>query len=139
MAKTKRGGVCPPLMLAAAAYWGVGRRSNWLQHGFATAGAGRAVAATVATGSTAQASLGPVGTLSSSSTAASLALVPAICGLGLGSQRALRSRRGFFGGGGGDAPAGTIYDYNVKNIDGGDVSLKDYEGKVVLIVNVASK
>lgn len=36
-------------------------------------------------------------------------------------------------------PAGkTIYDYNMKNIDGKEVSLADYKGKVVLIVNVAS-
>jgi len=37
------------------------------------------------------------------------------------------------------APASrTIYDFNMKNIDGKDVSLADYKGKVVLIVNVAS-
>ena len=37
------------------------------------------------------------------------------------------------------APTGkTIYDFNMKNIDGKDVSLADYKGKVVLIVNVAS-
>jgi len=33
----------------------------------------------------------------------------------------------------------TIYDFNMKNIDGKDVSLSDYKGKVVLIVNVASR
>ena len=32
-----------------------------------------------------------------------------------------------------------IYDFTVKDINGGDVSLKQYEGKVLLIVNVASK
>jgi glutathione peroxidase len=32
-----------------------------------------------------------------------------------------------------------IYEFNVKNIDGKDVSLNDYKGKVLLIVNVASK
>lgn len=32
-----------------------------------------------------------------------------------------------------------IYDFNVKNIKGEDVSLADYKGKVVLIVNTASK
>ena len=32
-----------------------------------------------------------------------------------------------------------IYDFKVKNIKGEDKSLKDYEGKVLLIVNVASK
>ena len=33
----------------------------------------------------------------------------------------------------------TIYDYQVKNIDGTDVSLKNYQGKTLLVVNVASK
>ena len=32
-----------------------------------------------------------------------------------------------------------IYDFNVKNIKGEEVSLADYKGKVVLIVNTASK
>ncbi|MDF2653884.1 MAG: hypothetical protein K0R19_358 [Bacillota bacterium] len=32
----------------------------------------------------------------------------------------------------------SIYDFNVKKIDGADVSLKDYEGKVLLIVNTAT-
>ena len=32
-----------------------------------------------------------------------------------------------------------IYDITVKDIDGSDVSLADYKGKVLLIVNVASK
>ena len=32
-----------------------------------------------------------------------------------------------------------IYKYSVKNIDGNDVKLSDYKGKVLLIVNVASK
>ncbi|MGK9477024.1 glutathione peroxidase [Melioribacter sp. OK-6-Me] len=32
-----------------------------------------------------------------------------------------------------------IYDFNVKDIDGKDVSLSKYRGKVLLIVNVASK
>ncbi|MCR4735013.1 MAG: glutathione peroxidase [Treponema sp.] len=31
-----------------------------------------------------------------------------------------------------------IYDYSVKARDGSDVSLKDYEGKVLLIVNTAT-
>lgn len=35
--------------------------------------------------------------------------------------------------------AKSIYDFTVKDIKGNDVSLKDYEGKVLLIVNVASK
>ena len=33
----------------------------------------------------------------------------------------------------------SIYDFEVKNIDGETVSLKKYEGKTLLIVNVASK
>ena len=32
----------------------------------------------------------------------------------------------------------TIYDFKMKNIDGKEVSLADYKGKVVMIVNVAS-
>jgi len=32
----------------------------------------------------------------------------------------------------------TIYDFTVKNIDGKDVSMEQYKGKVLLIVNVAS-
>ncbi|PKO19854.1 glutathione peroxidase [candidate division BRC1 bacterium HGW-BRC1-1] len=33
----------------------------------------------------------------------------------------------------------TVYDFTLKSIDGKDVSLADYKGKVLLIVNVASK
>ncbi|KAM0946546.1 putative phospholipid-hydroperoxide glutathione peroxidase [Dioscorea sansibarensis] len=33
----------------------------------------------------------------------------------------------------------SIYDLSVKDMDGNDVSLSDYNGKVLLIVNVASK
>ncbi|XWS72770.1 hypothetical protein CRYUN_Cryun02cG0069200 [Craigia yunnanensis] len=33
----------------------------------------------------------------------------------------------------------TLYDYTVKDIDGKDVSLSKFKGKVLLIVNVASK
>lgn len=33
----------------------------------------------------------------------------------------------------------TVYDFTVKDIDGNDVSLKTYDGKVLMIVNVASK
>jgi len=36
------------------------------------------------------------------------------------------------------ARAASIYDITVKDIDGKDVSLGDYKGKVLLIVNVAS-
>ena len=32
----------------------------------------------------------------------------------------------------------SIYDYNVKAQDGTDVSLEDYQGKVLLIVNTAT-
>jgi glutathione peroxidase len=35
--------------------------------------------------------------------------------------------------------AGSIYDIPVKDIDGKQTTLKPYEGKVILIVNVASK
>lgn len=40
-----------------------------------------------------------------------------------------------------DAPAdgGKIYGFTMKDIDGKDVSLSQYKGKVLLIVNVASK
>jgi glutathione peroxidase len=37
------------------------------------------------------------------------------------------------------AGAASLYDITVKNIDGKNVSLSDYKGKVLLIVNVASK
>jgi len=37
------------------------------------------------------------------------------------------------------AQAKTIYDFTMKSIDGDPVSLKSYKGKVVLLVNVASK
>ena len=33
----------------------------------------------------------------------------------------------------------SIYDHAVKTLDGGDADLHDYEGKVALVVNVASK
>lgn len=35
--------------------------------------------------------------------------------------------------------AKTIYDFTVKDIDGNDVKLKKFKGKVALVVNVASK
>src|SRR6185437_4210796 len=35
--------------------------------------------------------------------------------------------------------AGSIYDFTISSIDGKPVSLKSYKGKVVLLVNVASK
>ena len=37
------------------------------------------------------------------------------------------------------ARATSIYDFTMKSIDGQPVSLKSYDGKVVLLVNVASK
>jgi len=37
------------------------------------------------------------------------------------------------------AEAHSIYDFTMKSIDGQQVSLKSYHGKVVLLVNVASK
>ena len=37
------------------------------------------------------------------------------------------------------APAESIYDLKLKDIDGKDTTLGDYKGKVLLIVNVASK
>jgi glutathione peroxidase len=37
------------------------------------------------------------------------------------------------------AQSKTIYDYTLKSIDGDQVSLNSYHGKVVLLVNVASK
>lgn len=36
-------------------------------------------------------------------------------------------------------PASSIYDFSMKNIDGADVKLSQYRGRVVMIVNVASK
>ena len=33
----------------------------------------------------------------------------------------------------------TFYDYPVKDIDGNDLALDQYKGKVILVVNVASK
>src|SRR5687768_2971190 len=35
--------------------------------------------------------------------------------------------------------AGSIYDFNLKSIDGKDVSLSQFKGKKILIVNVASE
>jgi glutathione peroxidase len=37
------------------------------------------------------------------------------------------------------APASDVYSFKLKNIDGKEVALKRYKGKVLLIVNVASK
>jgi glutathione peroxidase len=45
----------------------------------------------------------------------------------------------FFVSGATAANAASIYDFTMKSIDGQPVSLKSYKGKVVLLVNVASK
>jgi len=37
-----------------------------------------------------------------------------------------------------DSPKGSVYDFTVKDIEGNEVSLSKYRGKVLLIVNVAS-
>jgi glutathione peroxidase len=39
----------------------------------------------------------------------------------------------------GDSPASSILDFTMKSIDGKDVPLSTYKGKVLLIVNVASR
>lgn len=33
----------------------------------------------------------------------------------------------------------TVYDFNVKGVDGGEVSLSSYKGKVLMVVNTATK
>jgi glutathione peroxidase len=38
-----------------------------------------------------------------------------------------------------ESSVSTVYDFRSKTIDGADASLSDYRGKVLLIVNVASK
>lgn len=43
------------------------------------------------------------------------------------------------GGGGASAPPSSIYDFTVKDIDGRDYKLNQLRGKVVMIVNVASR
>ena len=43
-----------------------------------------------------------------------------------------------FGADGGEK-VNNIYQFSVKNIDGKEVNLSEYKGKVLLIVNVASK
>ncbi len=39
----------------------------------------------------------------------------------------------------GEKPVSDVLNHTVKNIEGKDVNLADYQGKVVLVVNVASK
>ena len=39
----------------------------------------------------------------------------------------------------GEEPMKAIYDFTMRDIDGNEVSLGDYRGKVLLVVNVASK
>jgi len=41
--------------------------------------------------------------------------------------------------GSGTSPAKSVHDFTMKNIEGKDIPLSVYEGKVMLIVNVASK
>jgi glutathione peroxidase len=38
-----------------------------------------------------------------------------------------------------NAPAASVHEFTMKDIDGKDVKLADYKGKVLLVVNVASK
>jgi len=45
----------------------------------------------------------------------------------------------FINAGDGGNKVDSVYGLTVKNIDGIDVKLSDYKGKVLLIVNVASK
>ncbi len=55
------------------------------------------------------------------------------------------SSAAYFWGAGSDAPraasiaGGSIYEFTMKDIDGNQQKLKDYKGKVVMIVNTASK
>ena len=46
---------------------------------------------------------------------------------------------GLCGGVRGEEPMKSIYDFSMKDIDGKSVNLSDYRGKVLLVVNVASK
>ncbi len=39
----------------------------------------------------------------------------------------------------GEEPVKSVYDFTMKDIDGKDVPLADYKGKVLLVVNVASR
>jgi hypothetical protein len=59
----------------------------------------------------------------------------------VGGTRKARGRvpRQFFGGGDDKPSGGNIYGYTVKDIDGADCTLSKFDGKVVLIVNVASE
>ncbi|KAI3426070.1 hypothetical protein D9Q98_008038 [Chlorella vulgaris] len=52
----------------------------------------------------------------------------------------MQSVRALFGGGGSSAATSSspIYDFKVKGIDGSEVKLDRYKGKVLLVVNVAS-
>jgi len=77
--------------------------------------------------------------------AAAVSTVASLARVGSRRRRAQgRVTRQFFFGGD-EAPkssgsdGGSIYDFTVKDIDGKDVTLSTYEGKVTLIVNVASK
>lgn len=49
------------------------------------------------------------------------------------------TRLGMVGAVRGEEPMKSIYDFTMKDIDGRDVSLADFRGKVLLVVNVASR
>mmetsp|Transcript_3882 Transcript_3882/g.9056 ORF Transcript_3882/g.9056 Transcript_3882/m.9056 type:complete len:134 (-) Transcript_3882:474-875(-) len=76
-----------------------------------------------------------------SAATASLVAAAARRNAGLRRRRAAGVSRQLFGFGGDESkgPGGNIYGFTMKDVDGNDKSLKDYEGKVVLIVNLASK
>jgi len=53
--------------------------------------------------------------------------------------RSMNVIRAFFGGGGNNAAAQkSAHEFSVKSIDGGMINMKDFSGKVVVAVNVAS-
>mmetsp|Transcript_50472 Transcript_50472/g.127206 ORF Transcript_50472/g.127206 Transcript_50472/m.127206 type:complete len:160 (-) Transcript_50472:205-684(-) len=89
------------------------------------------------------ASRGPAAAAAAAVVAAALAGGVSLRAAGCGSRlQGMLVRRRFFFGGDEKKPAGaggTIYDFTVQDIESREVSLKDFEGKVVLIVNVASK
>ena len=58
---------------------------------------------------------------------------------GIGVRKLIVALMVFFVSGTMAANAASIYDFTMKSIDGQPVSLKSYKGKVVLLVNVASR
>lgn len=109
--------------------------------------ASRAVAST-ATGASTAAGSSPEGR-QPGGTAVAIASCAALAGalaavrrsrhVGQKRQGPLVQQRFFGGGSEPEAPGGSVYDFTVKDIDGQEVPLKNYEGKLLLIVNVASK